>query len=206
MYDPMILVVCPSLFCTDASPPALTCVPCTEICSQWCLRVECPSCSNSWYVCTTCTGMRVVFLDIFRWNRHHKFFHNQSLLSGKKWSFSSINATKEERPHLPWLWLIWTCHFYVIPSAYNCCRYKTPIVPTSVKARAAVPQFGSNEFQWEQSQIFFVNEHQFLPGMGSAYLAGRSQFGLHHDMEKKLSGEDVNLLMPEGISLWLHPP
>jgi hypothetical protein len=54
--------------------------------------------------------------------------------------------------------------------------------------------FNPNDFQHVESQVFFSKEHE-ATSKGAAYLVGRSQFSLQHDIENELLPVDVLLQM-----------
>jgi len=54
--------------------------------------------------------------------------------------------------------------------------------------------FNPNDFEHVESPVFFSKEHE-ATSKGAAYLVGRSQFGLQHDIKNELLPMDVLLQM-----------
>ena len=155
---------------------------------------ECPSCSITWYICTKCTGMKLIFPDTFRRNRHHKKFHDKSPSTSQKRSLSAIYDNNSEDD---------TCYNDQVecesdsvsqPIASSIKEIITPShsLMQLLRESATDATFNPNDFQHVESQVFFSKEHE-ATSKGAAYLVGRSQFGLQHDIENELMPVDVLL-------------
>ena len=61
--------------------------------------------------------------------------------------------------------------------------------------------FNPNDVQHVESQVFLSKEHA-ATSKGAAYLVGRSQFGLQHDIENELLPVDVLLQIICPFCVW----